>query len=169
MDSLAGRLPVLLTFYKKKRRWKAKKWEQEKPCFSGMRNFSFAGTVLWDIQTLFLIIILLWEVWREGVLQILFFICILRSCLLSPIGPPSLWPWVLIVLWILQWLSAAGGSTQGEFSCFWLPLCFISLLLLAYPNGGLRQPYVRVDHSFTITQQQPFIWVQFPPFSHVSY
>ena len=59
-----------------------------------MANFSFAGTVLWDIQTLFLIIILLWKGWREGVLQILIFICVLHSCLLSPIGPSSLWPWV---------------------------------------------------------------------------
>ena len=53
MNSLAGRLPVFLTFYfKKKRHWKAEKWEQEKPGFSGMDNFSFAGTFLWDIQTL---------------------------------------------------------------------------------------------------------------------
>ena len=122
MDSLAGRLPVLLTFYFKKRRWKAEKWEQEKPCFSGMGNFSFAETFLWDIQTLFLIIIL-WKVWREGVLQILFFICILCSCLLSPISPPFS---VAMILIFFMDPSVTFSSWWGHTGrIFLLPAAFV--------------------------------------------
>lgn len=123
----------------------------------------------------------LWKAGREGVLQIVSLICILSSWLLalSPFNSPF---FVATSLYhipepsvtsctepsVTSWWKLRRENFPAS-SCLGPLLYFSSLCIPAEAPDGPQWPGQGVEHSLTITQQQPCIWLQLPPCSHVSY